>query len=128
MTNTSIPTPFTPSTEMYNKIKALYPTQEELIAATYVRTGMLPMSSFEEGKKVADVEIGYLSFDISMSNSPSDIVCGFQHKEMKELAKLYVPNDKLIRLIDNVKPAVIATKPVKAKSGNGCAYSKSASC
>lgn len=128
MTNTSIPTPFTPSTEMYNKIKALYPTQEELIAATYVRTGMLPMSSFEEGKKVADVEIGYLSFDISMSNSPSDIVCGFQHKEMKELAKLYEQNDKLLAVIENVKKPVIATKPAQAKAGSGCAYSKSAAC
>ncbi len=128
MTTTSILTPFTPSAEMYNKIKALYPTQEELIAATYVRTGMLPMSSFEEGKKVADVEIGYLSFDISMGNSPSDIVCGFQHKEMKELAKLYEQNDKLLAVIDNVKKTVIATKPAKAKAGSGCAYSKSASC
>lgn len=112
----------------YARIKAKFPTQEELIAATYVRTGMLPMSSFEEGKKVSDIEIGYLSFDINMSNSPSDIVCGFQHMEMKELAKFYEPNDKLIKLIDSVKSPVITTKPAQAKSGNGCAYSKSASC
>ena len=115
-------------TESFTKVKELFPDQDKLIAATYVRTGMLPMSSFEEGKKVADVEIGYLSFDINMSNSPSDIVCGFQHMEMKELAKLYEPNDKLIKLIDNVKSPVITTKPAQAKAGSGCAYSKSAAC
>ena len=127
MTTTSIPTPFTPSAEMYNKIKALYPTQEELIAATYVRTGMLPLSSFEKGKKASDIEVGYAAFDIKTSVNPP-LLLSFVHKEMEELAKLYEQNDKLLAVIDNVKKPVITTKPVKAKAGNGCAYSKPAAC
>ena len=127
MTTTSIPTPFTPSTEMYNKIKALYPTQEELIAATYVRTGMLPLSSFENGKKVSDVEVGYVAFDIKTSVNPP-LLLSFKREEMKELAKLYEQNDKLLAVIENVKKPVIESKPVKAKSANGCAYSKPQLC
>lgn len=127
MTTTSIPRPFTPSAEMYNKIKALYPTQEELIAATYVRTGMLPLSSFENGKKASDVEVGYAAFDIKTSVNPP-LLLSFKREEMKKLAKLYEQNDKLLAVIENVKKPVITIKPAQAMTGSGCAYSKSAAC
>ena len=97
-------------TEMYKAIKEQYKTQEELIKATYVRTGMLPMSSFEKGKKASDVEVGYAAFDIQRSADPLDFYSGLKHSEMKELAQLYTPNDKLLEIIDNVKLPVIQVK------------------
>lgn len=121
-------TPTQQQTEMYNAIKEQYKTQEELIKATYVRTGMLPMSSFEKGKKASDVEVGYAAFDVLRSSNPPDFYSGLKHPEMKELAQLYTPNDKLLKIIDNVKLPVIESKPVKAETGNGCSYKKPASC
>jgi hypothetical protein len=114
--------------EMYKTIKEQFKTQEELIKATYVRTGMLPMSTFEKGKKAGDIEVGYAAFDIQRSSNPPDFYSGLKHSEMKELAQLYTPNDKLLEIIDNVKLPVIESKPVKAKTGNGCSYKKPASC
>lgn len=114
-------------TESFTKVKELFPDQDKLIAATYVRTGLLPMKSFEKGKLVSETDVGFVAFDVSTQTNPPMFI-SFKREEMLELAKRYEPNDKLLEVISNVKEPSVVTKPVKAKSANGCAYSKPQLC
>ena len=100
-------TPVVMTAEQLEMIASLYPTEDNLIAATTV------YAEYKDGE-IDTTPI----FMVGMENEK---FVRLSKADMDKLVALYVENKKLVAIVD--KASSIKTMSAnKAKSGNGCAY------
>ena len=109
-TNTTDTTaaPVAMTAEQLEVIAALYPTEDNLIAATTV------YAEYEDGE-IDTTPI----FMVGMENDKT--VHRLFLTDMNKLATLYVENKKLVAIVDKAS-GIKTMSAAKAKSGSGCAY------
>ena len=109
-TNTTDTTaaPFVMAADKLEAIAALYPTEDNLIAATTV------YAEYEDGE-IDTTPI----FMVGMEND--ETVHRLFLTDMDKLAALYVENKKLVSLM-NKASGIKTMSAAKVKSGSGCAY------
>ena len=108
-TNTTDTTaaPLVMAADQLEAIAALYPTEDNLIAATTV------YAEYKDGE-IDTTPI----FMVGMENEK--FVC-LSKTDMDKLAALYVENKKLVAIVDKAS-GIKTMSAAKAKSGSGCAY------
>lgn len=99
--------------ETLETIAATFPTQKELIAATFVHYNITsPLGDVEKEK-----EVSHITLVVAIKDNNYYLT----KETMDQLATLYVDNKELLSMLD--KAQKMKTVPVaKAAKGSGCAY------